>query len=323
MPLTNSGALNVDAGTLIVGGNVTGSDGTVVITGGGAADFQEAFHQNVTFSGAGTLELAQSLTYGGAISDFGVGDVLDLTDLAYSSSEYAVWTQVTTGGSAAGNLQIYNGAGTLEETLNLNGTYSQSDFLLAPDANPSPGTEVLASPQQIDWQGTSGGNWTNTDWSGGAVPNSDDAANINASGTYVVVISSADVAYSLAVNDAGATVAINNGGTLTLSGPLTVAAGTLQLNSGGTISGGTLSSTGGNFEWAGGTLSGVTYDGTLNLSPNNFDVYIANGLTANNLAGTGPGTINLTGYSDTIYFEGNQTFNNATINLGSNSGYYD
>ena len=41
------------------------------------------------------------------------------------------------------------------------------------------------------------------------------------------------------------------------------------------------------------------------------------------MAGTGPGTINLTGYDDTIYFEGNQTFNNATINLGSRSGYYD
>ena len=31
------------------------------------------------------------------------------------------------------------------------------------------------------------------------------------------------------------------------------------------------------------------------------------------MAGTGPGTINLTG---SIYFEGNQTFDNATINLG-------
>ena len=41
------------------------------------------------------------------------------------------------------------------------------------------------------------------------------------------------------------------------------------------------------------------------------------------MAGTGPGTINLTGISDNIYFEGNQTFNNATINLGNTSGYYD
>ena len=39
--------------------------------------------------------------------------------------------------------------------------------------------------------------------------------------------------------------------------------------------------------------------------------------------GTGPGTINLTGDQRHIYFEGNQTFDNATINLGSASGYAD
>ena len=31
----------------------------------------------------------------------------------------------------------------------------------------------------------------------------------------------------------------------------------------------------------------------------------------------------MTGVDDSIYFEGNQTFNNATINLGNTSGYYD
>ena len=76
-------------------------------------------------------------------------------------------------------------------------------------------------------------------------------------------------------------------------------------------------------EFQGGTLSDVTYDGTLGLLSNNSSVYIANGLTANNLAGTGSGTIDLTGDNDTIYFEGNQTLNNATINLGNSSGYYD
>ena len=117
-------------------------------------------------------------------------------------------------------------------------------------------------------------------------------------------------------------------GTLTNTGEtLTVGAGsalgTVILPGNETIVGGTIVDQGSGVSFQGGTLSGVTYDGTLNLSPNYSTVYIANGLTANNLAGTGPGTINLTGYSDTIYFEGNQTFNNATINLGSNSGYYD
>jgi hypothetical protein len=63
--------------------------------------------------------------------------------------------------------------------------------------------------------------------------------------------------------------------------------------------------------------------GTLNLSANSSSVYIANGLTATGLNGSGPGTINLTAISDSIYFEGNQSFDNATINLGSASGYND
>ena len=75
--------------------------------------------------------------------------------------------------------------------------------------------------------------------------------------------------------------------------------------------------------FSGGTLSGVTYDGTLNLSANSSYVYIATSLTATGVNGTGAGTVNLTGTSDDIYFEGNQTFDNATINLGSASGYAD
>ena len=96
-----------------------------------------------------------------------------------------------------------------------------------------------------------------------------------------------------------------------------------MLASDGTIVGGTIVDQGSGVKFQGGTLSGVIYDGTLDLSANSSTVYIANSLTANNLAGAEPGTINLTGYNDSIYFEGNQTFNNATIDLGNTSGYYD
>ena len=113
----------------------------------------------------------------------------------------------------------------------------------------------------------------------------------------------------------------NTGSTLTVG--LGSALGTVVLPSGGTIVGGTIVDQGSGVLFQSGTLSGVTYDGTLDLSAYNSTVYIATGLTANNLAGTAPGTINLTGEYDYIYFEGNQTFNNATINLGSTSGYYD
>ena len=79
------------------------------------------------------------------------------------------------------------------------------------------------------------------------------------------------------------------------SGLCTVAAGSVELNSGGTIVGGTLVATGGTFGWAGGTLDGVTYQGTLNLSQATSSVYIQDGFTLTGAGGSGGATINLTG----------------------------
>ena len=57
-----------------------------------------------------------------------------------------------------------------------------------------------------------------------------------------------------------------------------------MLASGGTIIGGTIVDQGSGMSFQGGHVVGVTYDGTLDLSPNNSTVYIANGLTANGVA---------------------------------------
>ena len=206
-------------------------------------------------------------------------------------------------------------------------TSNPSDFVapLAVAIN----TAIVADPI-VQWINTNGGIWTDAanesaNWATSSVPISTDDVVIGILGSseYTVTIpgSASAFAASLTVSSTNATVL--DQGTLTLTGILTLAAGEFDLASGGTIVGGVLQATGGSFTWGAGTLSGVTYDGTLDLSPNNSTVYIANSLTANNLAGTGPGTINLTGISDNIYFEGNQTFNNATINLGNTSGYYD
>jgi fibronectin-binding autotransporter adhesin len=74
----------------------------------------------------------------------------------------------------------------------------------------------------------------------------------------------------------------------------------------------------------GGLLSGVTYDGTLTMSATSSSVSVSNGLTMTGVSGSGAGAINLTGIDDSINFEGNQTFDNATVTLGSGaSGYSD
>ena len=48
-------------------------------------------------------------------------------------------------------------------------------------------------------------------------------------------------------------------------------------------------------------------------------VYVTNGLTLAGVNGTGTGTINLTRYGSTLYVEGSETIDNATINIGNNS----
>ena len=68
------------------------------------------------------------------------------------------------------------------------------------------------------WIKSASANWsTAADW-GNAVPSASVGADVDASGTYKVSISNAVAAYGLTVNDAGATVTDNAGGTLTLDG---------------------------------------------------------------------------------------------------------
>ena len=169
------------------------------------------------------------------------------------------------------------------------------------------------------WIGGTGDWNVAANWSpSGGPPKATDSATISATGAaYTVTIDTADVAKSLTESSASATV--DDTGSLTLSATFTLSAGTFILGSGGTLRGGTTKLTGGTFACDGGTLSGVTYDGTLDLSGSNASVHLAGGTVVNNAAGTGAGTINDTGDDSTLYFDNTQTFNNATINLGSTS----
>jgi hypothetical protein len=168
-----------------------------------------------------------------------------------------------------------------------------------------------------DWD--VGSNWSPSSPAG--PPTAADTATISAGGpAYTVVIDSADVAKSLTENSSSATV--DDAGSLTLGRTFALSAGTFILGSGGTLSGGTTKVTGGTFVCDGGTLSGVTYDGTLDLSETGAFVQLANGTVVNDDAGPGVGMIDDTGSGSQLDFDNTQTFNNATINLGSASGGY-
>jgi hypothetical protein len=106
----------------------------------------------------------------------------------------------------------------------------------------------------------------------------------------------------------------NTGSTLYVGPGTSFETFTLQ---GGTIEGGTVVDTGSGMVFEGGALSGVTYDGTLDLTPAYASLDVINGLTATGEDGSGPGVINL-GYDSSVTFEDNQTLDNATVTVGAN-----
>ena len=63
-------------------------------------------------------------------------------------------------------------------------------------------------------------------------PTAENPTVIDASGTYTITVSSPDVAQSLTINDAGATILDENGGSLTLGGALAINAGIFELDGG-------------------------------------------------------------------------------------------
>ncbi len=167
----------------------------------------------------------------------------------------------------------------------------------------------------MHWKNGTSGDWTGAGvWDTGLVPGALNAVFIDATGTYTVAISTADTASSLTLNDAGATVV--DSANLTLTGGLTLAAGVFDLASGGVVTGGILSATGGSFVWNGGTLSGSTYQGTLDLTAAGASLTVANGLTMTGAGGVGSGVINADGAATSLTFLGAQTLDNLTINAG-------
>ena len=75
-----------------------------------------------------------------------------------------------------------------------------------------------------------GSSWTPT----GGPPTASDTATINATGTYTVTINSADVAQTVILDSAGATIDDIAGGSLTVGGTLGIDTGTYDLM-GGTL----------------------------------------------------------------------------------------
>ena len=211
----NGGTLKADGGTIFVSSDSSlfGSV-NILISGGGLTNLADTVSDTavtVTFSGAGTLELAHSLggAFGGTVTGFRPGDAIILDDLAFAKGEYAIWCN--------GILTIYE-CGKIEETLKITGDYNAHSFAIIDDGGKA---EVVFASDE--WIGPSPkdrtGTWaTASNWGDDLVPNSALNAIVDLKGTYTITTSGDQSANSLIITDRHAT--------LTGSGPLTL--GTLQ-----------------------------------------------------------------------------------------------
>ena len=118
------------------------------------------------------------------MSGFGKGDKIDLTNLAYSRREYAIWNDQN-----GGTLNVYAGAALVTSIL-VSGDYAANSFAVVDDG--SRHAEVVAATTDRWTEVTHSGRWNNaSNWNNGngGVPTSTTNALIDKSGTYEVVIS--------------------------------------------------------------------------------------------------------------------------------------
>ena len=82
--VVNNGLLKADGGAIQMTDAVSGA-GSALVTNGGSLNFLSTFNEYVAFSGPGMLSLTQP--YGGVISGFATGDVIDLTNVRYTGGQ--------------------------------------------------------------------------------------------------------------------------------------------------------------------------------------------------------------------------------------------
>jgi hypothetical protein len=205
------GTLEADAGTIFVSSDSNLFDlVNIQISNGGLANLADTVSDTgvtVTFSGAGTLELAHSRSFAGTVTGFGAGDAIVLDDVKFAKGEYAVWCD--------GMLTIYNYCGTVLETIAVAGTgYGKNSFAIVDDGGKA---EVVFASDE--WIGPSPenrtGRWTTaSNWGDDLVPNAALNALVDLRGKYTITTSGDQAANSLTITDVHAT--LTGSGTLTL-----------------------------------------------------------------------------------------------------------
>ncbi|HEX3116704.1 MAG TPA: VCBS domain-containing protein [Bradyrhizobium sp.] len=127
--IANSGTLWANGAAITVQGNVSGN-GTAMINGSGALDFEAASTANVVFGAgaAGTLKLGDAFHFNGTISGFAASDTIDLANVGAATASISYHENAA---GTGGTLAISDGAQTVD--LALLGHYTESNFSIVPD----------------------------------------------------------------------------------------------------------------------------------------------------------------------------------------------
>ncbi len=307
---------------------------------------------------AATTDLVQTGTYAAISSSYGYGDsnasiINDGTITAAVAGGTLTLNQIIGTFTNNGAINVsstesmtvdtysFTNAGTIAETsdgtvdsyLTFGGSYFANTGTInnfAPtNSNDYPSISTNAT---LGWSNTGtinnndaflsigGGTWTNQ-------------GVINNTGTgFITLYGTFSLATFESINNSDGYIGFNgmmiNTGTLVVPGPVNGSSAYLLLAS-GTIMGGVVNDPGGNLSFqSSGTgnpggygLSGVTYQGTLNLTSTYEQVGISNGLTLQGANGTGSGTINDTCSNGTIYIENTSTLSGGTLNIGNAANY--
>jgi hypothetical protein len=306
-PIINSGTIIAGIGTLALTGSITGT-GALIIDSGSVLELgaATAASQTISFTAPSeTLLLEAASTMLGTISGLTVGDAIDLAGITATKASV----------NASDVLQIFDNT-TLVASLHLAGSYLSDTFGVT---STSAGSTVTLTNAVSSYKGVNGDWYSTNVWTNGP-PTAQTNASVSLAGPYTLTLNGGETATvnTLALKAANGTYAFS--GTLDVTTSVTVSAGALQLT--GVIDGGILDNAGGGSITFGNNsvLDSVAYQGTLDLSENYANVVIENGGSLAGAGGKGAATINLTGYQAYLYAEGDETLNNATVNLGGANG---
>jgi hypothetical protein len=167
----------------------------------------------------------------------------------------------------------------------------------------------------ISWNGGSG-EWTDeTGWTPQQVPGSGDTATISGTAAADVLIGGSDsiVVSGVVLDDATGTLEVDG---ILSAGSITLTSGVI--NDDGTIANATIVNNGGTLDFGYGLLQADTIVGALDVGSTGTAV-VQQGLTVENADSTA-GTITIDGADSTLLFNDSETFDNATIVIGSTTG---